>query len=304
MLLQNLTPYNLSNGTQLKVTDLQRNIIEADILTGCGTVTNLVFFHLFFVMFMWSYWMTVFARPANPPKQFQLPMYDKELYQEEKRKEYKKYILTEAVKSMPISIIGEIRYCEKCEMIKPDHCHHCATCDVCVLKMDHHCSWVNNCIGFSNRKSFLLTVLYGILYFLFISGTVLYHIITSSKNGTLTLRAQVNLILLLVVSIIFLLDNLPFLHFHSWLLAKNMSTIDSIKAGFGCCPQREGFPLHINNNFREIFGKEKRYWLLPLFTSQGDGCSFPTCLVVVDLKNNIAAVQSDSAKQYVSQRIS
>lgn len=36
MLLQNLTPPKLCNGTRLKVVSLQRNLIEAEILTGCG----------------------------------------------------------------------------------------------------------------------------------------------------------------------------------------------------------------------------------------------------------------------------
>lgn len=35
--------------------------------------------------------------------------------------------------------INQIRFCEKCQIIKPDRCHHCSVCGTCILKMDHHC---------------------------------------------------------------------------------------------------------------------------------------------------------------------
>ena len=35
-------------------------------------VVYLVAFHLFFVMFVWSYWMTIFTSPASPSKEVNL----------------------------------------------------------------------------------------------------------------------------------------------------------------------------------------------------------------------------------------
>jgi len=31
--------------------------------------------------------------------------------------------------------ISQVRYCEKCSIVKPDRCHHCSVCGSCILKM-------------------------------------------------------------------------------------------------------------------------------------------------------------------------
>lgn len=80
-----------------------------------------------------------------------------------------------------MQFVSAIRYCEKCQHVKPDRAHHCSVCRECVLKMDHHCPWVNNCVAFTNYKFFILFLGYALLYCLFVAFTTLSYFISFWK---------------------------------------------------------------------------------------------------------------------------
>lgn len=50
--------------------------------------------------------------------------------------------------------------CKKCISPKPPRTHHCSVCDRCILAMDHHCPWLNNCVGYFNARYFYLYMVY------------------------------------------------------------------------------------------------------------------------------------------------
>ncbi|KAI8345879.1 DHHC palmitoyltransferase-domain-containing protein [Mortierella sp. GBAus27b] len=55
---------------------------------------------------------------------------------------------------------GHLKWCEICQINKPDRCHHCSQCEMCVLRMDHHCPWIGGCVGYNNHKFFYLFIFY------------------------------------------------------------------------------------------------------------------------------------------------
>ena len=55
-----------------------------------------------------------------------------------------------------IVLFIEYKYCTICHIEMPIRCKHCKDCDQCVATHDHHCPWVNNCIGELNARQFYL----------------------------------------------------------------------------------------------------------------------------------------------------
>lgn len=79
-------------------------------------------------------------------------------------------------------IFSPVGWCDTCNMRKPARSKHCSLCDKCCEKMDHHCVWVNSCIGLHNYKYFLLFLFlhsYICLYGLWVAFGIYLHLIDS-----------------------------------------------------------------------------------------------------------------------------
>lgn len=244
-------------------------------------VFYLMIYHVLLVMLGWSYWQTIFTPVGTVPKQFRLSAADLERFEQAEGLEAHQQILEQIARNLPALTRTPIgpRYCEKCVHIKPDRCHHCSVCGVCVTKMDHHCPWVNNCVGFKNYKFFILFLGYAFIYCIFVAFTSLPYFIQFWKvpnevSGT----GRFHVLFLFFVSIMFSISLVSLWGYHIYLVLHNRSTLEAFRAPiFRSGPDKDGFNLGKYNNFVEVFGDRKSHWFLPIFTSLGDGIIYKSC---------------------------
>jgi len=189
------------------------------------------------------------------------------------------------------------RFCRRSRAIKPPRAHFCSTCDRVVLKMDHHCPWVANCVGYGNYKAFLLLILHGwgatlcvLCWWLpAVAGwwqplEPLHYPSSSSSSGTgsspLPLevaRSQANahftyasmglphaVGFILSISFFFVLS--LFAGMHVWLVVGGKTTLEMQLLGTG----KEYSFGSTRRNWDLVFGSDWRRWAWPARTGDVD----------------------------------
>lgn len=235
--------------------------------------------HVLVTLATWCFLMTAFTPPGTIPEEFRVEPTDADRLMEAHYSEVRRQrILRRLARDLPIATrttSGTIAYCDKCRLIKPDRAHHCSSCCKCILKMDHHCPWVNNCISFTNYKSFLLLVFYSLLCSTFVSATTLQFYVRfwqEEQEGW----DQFQILLLFLVSTLCTLNLAWFSVLHFFLLITNRTTLEIYRppvlqtSGM----DRQAFNLGVRANFYEVFGDRWHLWFVPVCTSRGDGVHF------------------------------
>lgn len=158
--------------------------------------------------------------------------------------------------------------CVVCRARRKMRSHHCKECGRCVDRLDHHCPWIDNCVGLGNQRAFYLFIIlllltiaafyYGVVLYMFDtvfpeiargSFGALWHALTSGALGP---EIQPIIVILTgVFDLIWLAFVGALVARHSAYMAVNVTTYEVLVR-----------PSHVQRRFPKNRG---RFWFLQSF---------------------------------------
>ncbi|XP_020252232.1 probable protein S-acyltransferase 16 [Asparagus officinalis] len=180
---------------------------------------------------------------------------------------------------------GDLRYCQKCSHYKPPRAHHCRVCKRCVLRMDHHCVWINNCVGHANYKVFLVFVLYAVIAcihsMVLLFGSVVHDMHKDQQQNGGSFRTSYIICGVLLIPLTLALSVL--LGWHIYLILHNKTTIEyheGVRAMWLAEKvgniYRHPYDLGVYDNLVSVLGPNIFCWLCPITRHNGSGVRFRT----------------------------
>jgi len=215
-------------------------------------------YHAVCFLCLWSYLATVMTDPGGVPKDWCPPLRPGDVLDRPAKGDRKD------------ARNRSHRFCHACDRWKPDRAHHCGICGRCVLKLDHHCVWVVNCVGLYNYKFFLLFLFYGGLYG-WLSFFGLIHKVRRYTTPVLNADGGTGTDVALVftsvaVGLLFGLALAGFVLMHLRMVLTNRTTLELGMPGQGTWKWDRGS----RPNFKLVFCGEDQwsFWaLLPMHTA-------------------------------------
>ncbi|KMT11075.1 hypothetical protein BVRB_5g111630 isoform A [Beta vulgaris subsp. vulgaris] len=180
---------------------------------------------------------------------------------------------------------GDLRFCQKCSHYKPPRAHHCRVCKRCVLRMDHHCIWINNCVGHANYKVFFIFVLYAVIACIYSAVLLLGSMVSDTAQDEQQNEGSSRTVYVISCLLLFPLTIAlgVLLGWHIYLTLRNKTTIEYYEgvramwlAEKGGEVYRHPYDLGAYDNLTLVLGPNIFSWLCPTSGHIGSGLRFPT----------------------------
>lgn len=242
-------------------------VVRGGVLRAIGCVLAIILVSVLAIMLVWSYLTAVLTDPGKVPQGWHPFLDETQARHELERMAYSDYYFDRRDPRRP-------RFCKRCQSWKPERAHHCSVMGRCVLKMDHHCIWLVNCVGLLNYKFFLLFLLYSFVACLAVSALLIKPLIDFFSNALKGPIAPL-VFIVAVTNLAFAASLAGFLIMHFQLLAANCTTIEMYeKDRIHPWPYNKG----LRRNLEEVFGRKKLGWFLPLHSKEEKRVMLESCL--------------------------